>query len=107
MSHGGMTEGDGTAKPPGGASVRFYTAHWTTGSGGNMACALAGLSKGSYKAVAKSVSGPGSPVWNYSLTWKGPGGMRPHERELIESYAKGREARRAIWPFRTRNTTSR
>jgi hypothetical protein len=89
LSHGGMSEGDGTVKVPQGTQVIFYTHHWATGSGGRVADALAGRSPGSYKANANSIASGGSNIWNYSLTWDGPGGKRPNEKKLIDDYAHG------------------
>lgn len=91
MCHGGWTEGGGTVKVPPGTQIRFYTGHWVTSSGGKNACALAGDSS-NWTAKPTSIVGPGSPVWNYALTWDGPGGMRPHERGLINQYKQGDSA---------------
>lgn len=88
LSHGGMTEGSGQATPPHGASVRFYAQHWATGSGGPTAYGLTGQNP-NYVPRARSITGPGTPVWNYNLSWGGPGGMRDHERQFIERYANG------------------
>ena len=89
LSHGGMTTGGGVVSSPETAKVIFYTRHWSTSAGGRVADALVHCISANYKAKPTSIASPGSPVWNYTLTWDGPGGQRPYERAIIDEYSKG------------------